>query len=412
MASLTRKRQCRFWIACYTDATGVQRQRSTRETVRAKAQTIAELYEAPYRKKMTESQVRRTMTEIFKDASGETLTHPTLDAWLSTWLERTKPEVAKATHDKYSDVVALARKFARTMVAKQVDLVTPADVLAFRGELLKARSVGTTNNALKILRQALKAAWVDGLITENPAARVGRAKRSSDEKEAQSKQPFTETQLRELLSVADDEWRGMILAGIYSAGQRLSDIATMTARQVDLAGGTVRFDTNKTERTVIVPIVDAWREDLAMRAKSREPNAPLFPKAAARVKASRGRVGRVSNTFRTLLSRIGLVCQINKIEGAVDGRRRVTPYSFHSFRHTATSMLKNAGVSDAIARDIVGHESEAVSANYTHIADETKRAALTKLPDLTLSGLEPPNPKTKSSNETTDRNPRGVRRAR
>jgi hypothetical protein len=30
-------------------------------------------------------------------------------------------------------------------------------------------------------------------------------------------------------------------------------------------------------------------------------------------------------------------------------------------------LLKNAGVSDAAARDIIGHESEAVSRNYTHI---------------------------------------------
>jgi integrase len=52
-------------------------------------------------------------------------------------------------------------------------------------------------------------------------------------------------------------------------------------------------------------------------------------------------------------------------------------------RHTATSLLKNAGVSDVIARDIIGHDSAAVSANYTHIDQETKRVALDKLPDVT-----------------------------
>jgi integrase len=57
--------------------------------------------------------------------------------------------------------------------------------------------------------------------------------------------------------------------------------------------------------------------------------------------------------------------------------------SFHNLRHTTTSMLKNAGISDSVARDIVGHESAAVSANYTHIDRETKRTALDKLPDVT-----------------------------
>jgi len=33
--------------------------------------------------------------------------------------------------------------------------------------------------------------------------------------------------------------------------------------------------------------------------------------------------------------------------------------------------------------DIVGHETEAVSRNYTRIADDAKRTAINKLPDIT-----------------------------
>jgi integrase len=56
--------------------------------------------------------------------------------------------------------------------------------------------------------------------------------------------------------------------------------------------------------------------------------------------------------------------------------------SFHSLRHTTTSLLKNAGVSDVVARDIIGHESEAISRNYTHIDAETKGNAVDKMPDV------------------------------
>jgi hypothetical protein len=44
--------------------------------------------------------------------------------------------------------------------------------------------------------------------------------------------------------------------------------------------------------------------------------------------------------------------------------------------------MKNAGVSASVVMDIIGHESEAISAHYTHVDEETKRAALNKLPDL------------------------------
>jgi hypothetical protein len=37
---------------------------------------------------------------------------------------------------------------------------------------------------------------------------------------------------------------------------------------------------------------------------------------------------------------------------------------------------------------MVGHESAAVSACYTHIDDATKRAALSKLPDFTKAPAE------------------------
>jgi len=49
----------------------------------------------------------------------------------------------------------------------------------------------------------------------------------------------------------------------------------------------------------------------------------------------------------------------------------------------STSLLKNAGATDVVARDIIGHESAAVSRNYTHIDVETKRAAIDKMPDVT-----------------------------
>jgi ABC-2 type transport system ATP-binding protein len=63
-------------------------------------------------------------------------------------------------------------------------------------------------------------------------------------------------------------------------------------------------------------------------------------------------------------------------------RRSTNELSFHSLRHTATSRLKNAGVSDVGARDSSGHESGAVSRNYTHIDQSTKRKAIDKMPDI------------------------------
>ena len=85
----------------------------------------------------------------------------------------------------------------------------------------------------------------------------------------------------------------------------------------------------------------------------------------------------------------GLVCQVaqprdhlSKGKGR-DTKRDTSKVSFHSLRHSATSLLKSAGVSDSVTMDIIGHETAAVSRSYTHIADDAKRAAVNKLPDVT-----------------------------
>jgi integrase len=52
-------------------------------------------------------------------------------------------------------------------------------------------------------------------------------------------------------------------------------------------------------------------------------------------------------------------------------------------RHSAVTLLKAHGVNDAMAREIVGHESAAVSRQYTHLSTDDLRKAMQRLPDVT-----------------------------
>jgi integrase len=54
-------------------------------------------------------------------------------------------------------------------------------------------------------------------------------------------------------------------------------------------------------------------------------------------------------------------------------------------RRSAVTLLKAAGVSDFFAREIVGHESAAVSRQYSHLTTEHKRDAMRNLPDVTAN---------------------------
>ena len=60
--------------------------------------------------------------------------------------------------------------------------------------------------------------------------------------------------------------------------------------------------------------------------------------------------------------------------------------SFHSLRHTAVSLLKDAGIPDAVVMALVGHESAAMSHRYTHVGKEALARAAASMPEINQRG--------------------------
>ena len=59
--------------------------------------------------------------------------------------------------------------------------------------------------------------------------------------------------------------------------------------------------------------------------------------------------------------------------------------SFHSLRHAAATWLRDVGVSESIAMEIVRHDSKSVDRAYVHSDPERIRAEINKLPSLEVS---------------------------
>jgi integrase len=188
-----------------------------------------------------------------------------------------------------------------------------------------------------------------------------------------------------LASASNTEWFGLILFGLYT-GQRLKDVATLTNQNLDLDRNEVRLVTSKTGRQQIIPLSSPLRryieeDDLL---DSDDPAAPLFPKVYADVERT-GNVQRLSSAFYELLVDAGLArARSRKNNGRGRSvKRETSELSFHSLRHTATSLMSNAGISPAIVQDVIGHDSPEMSAHYTHIEEEAKRRAVESMPDIT-----------------------------
>ena len=62
--------------------------------------------------------------------------------------------------------------------------------------------------------------------------------------------------------------------------------------------------------------------------------------------------------------------------------RTVNALSFHSFRHTLTSLMANAGVPVEVRQKFTGYASAEMNQRYTHHEIATLRGAVHKLPML------------------------------
>jgi len=203
-------------------------------------------------------------------------------------------------------------------------------------------------------------------VNVNEAERVTLLKR----RDRFERRPFTIDELKRILKVADDEWRGMILFGLYT-GQRLGDIATLTWQNLDLQRAELRLVTTKTGRRQAIPIAPPLFRFIESLPAGDATDAPLFPRTYATAQRHK-HAGNLSNQFYGILVAAGLAqnkshkAEPEKGKGR-SAKREQNDVSFHSLRHTATSLLKSAGVGEAIAMEFVGHDSTSVSRQYTHI---------------------------------------------
>jgi len=116
--------------------------------------------------------------------------------------------------------------FLGPKAGQPIHYVIPAQVAAWRDARAKKATPRTANNKLKIIRILFQSAWRDGLITDNPAAKVASLRVGESTRRA-----FTLPELKSILRVASPEWRGIILAGLYT-GQRLKDMRAESVRVV------------------------------------------------------------------------------------------------------------------------------------------------------------------------------------
>jgi integrase len=336
---------------------------------------VAQEYEQVTRRKKTFRQIQRTLESLREEISGEVAPRATLRQVAEGWLATKRPETAAGTQDFYT----LSVKKLLNALAQKADLpvaeITRADLIRYRNSM-SGLSGRTTNQHLKVVRMIFKLAGKDGLIADDPAEFVDPVKVRADGK---SKRPFRMEQLRALLDVADPEWKSMIYFGLYT-GQRLGDVARLTWENLDLPNSVIRLTTQKTGKSLIIPLAEPLARHVESLPCADDPHTPLHPRAFGFME-THGRTGGLSNQFADLLAQAGLRKKPSHSKGT-GGKQELSALSFHSLRHTATTLLHEAGVPAAVAQALIGHDSEAIHQIYIGVGLEALKKAADSFPDV------------------------------
>jgi len=382
MASIHRKNRSPYWQAYWRDESGRPHCRSTKQTKRKEAQRIADAWELTAKHKRSAQHVRSVFAEVYRDAYGSELPSTTFREHANKWLSEKRLEASTASLRSYSTTVNHFATHLSERADQDLTIISRQDIVAWRSNLASRLFHVTTNRHLKTLRSIFKSAKLDGLILENPVDAVASVSPSQTDRET-GRRPFSLSEIQAVLSLADDEWRSLIRFGFYT-GQRLTDIALFTWNNIDLERGEIRFVARKTGKRVAIPICEALRAHILSLPTRDDPSAPIHPRSRETV-TRQGYSSTLSQQFSELLVRAGLRSDTTTHRSRGIGRsnrRRREELSFHSLRHSVTTLLHEANVPGAVAQALIGHDSEAVHENYISVGMEAVRQAAGRLPAL------------------------------
>ena len=378
MASLRRFPRSPYWYACFTRPDGKQVQVSTKETDKRRAQKIADRFDAAAKTArmglLVERQARKVIADIYEISNRHTLASDSIAVFFNRWLSQIKVEARPKTHRRYTGIVQQFLHWLGPRAQIGISHLSSVEVTGFRDYLRREHSPATANLYVSVLQAGLSKAFSEGLVDVNEAARVSRLKTTKN----QTRRVFTDTELRAILRVADPEWKGMILTGLYT-GLRLGDVASLAWNNVNLETRELSTRTQKTGRQQVLPLAQPLHSYLVTVA-SADRKGPIFPRAYE-LRQRDIPNGMLSSQFYRLMETAGIVDR--RTHKKSDQPRAAVGLGFHALRHTATTLLKQSGASDVVAREIIGHQSAAVSRTYSHIDTATLRLAIDRLPDLT-----------------------------
>jgi integrase len=386
-----------FWYACYTTADGRRLKKSTKERNQAKAKLIAETLQnaenIAAERTLTARRTRDLLSDVLQRVSGEKLHVFTVEQWFDHFVKQKQKSRADKTALRHEQMMTEFVEFLGHRAPLNIAAISSKDIAGFRDHRQsRGLAPSTLNTDMTVLSAAFNAALRQGHISVNPCLAIEPLKNKT-----QRKGVFTPEQVTAILEAIEDmefaaprggklpkdrnealrrDWKGLILVAFYS-GLRLGDAANLRFKHIDLVSEikTLRLDQGKTGAEIVIVIHPVLEDYLLSLSAPETDEAFIFPTLAQR------NIAALSKAFGKIMERAHIEQRVirEKSESSESGRK-VFALSFHSLRHSFTSILANAGVPEETRMELTGHKERAVHQRYTHRELQRLAEAIGTLP--------------------------------
>ncbi len=376
------QRRGKFWHAVWFIA-GRRYAQTTGQTDKREAETrLAEIMR-PF---LVEDEIRtlESVKARIEGAKGELATldiqqHPPLEisaAWDAYEKSSNRPDSGPATLETYALQWGcferwLAEKYPTVKTLREVN----PDIAGEYAAHLKGRGVtpNTFNKHIRVCSMVFRVLKAKARLEDNPWEQIQRKKGLLP----QSRRELTVEELKRICQSAEGELRIMLALGLY-LGARLADAATMEWGNIDLKRGLIRYRPRKTARRsgleLTVPLHPTLTAILA-EIPSEKRQGYILP-GMEKLYTETGPYA-VSHIIQKHFEKNGIVTQR---EGK--GIRKVVSAGFHSLRHSAVTLLREAGAPLSVTMAIVGHSTLAMHDTYTHAGEAAMKAAIGAMPAI------------------------------
>ncbi len=335
--------------------------------------------------------VEVVLAEVYGDAHGSRLTfRDAVPLYLEYAATRKRPSTLKGDRSRLEMMMrtpwagefltglrsetltrwATARTAAPFGGAPQEPGNEPGQVYVSTGRRARTRATSgaTVNRDLNLGSALFRWARRMGHVTENPFREVERFSEKGRERTIH----LTAVEARALVDGAPPFLRPVLVLAL-STGMRKGSLLALRWRSVSIEGKAlhVEAETEKAGRGLTIPLT-AWPLG-ALRALRDARKVPAVDGSDAVLVCQ----GGAPLTEKVL--RLGFTRAVRECEAIpTDKRGRVT---FHTLRHTAATIMYEAGVPLSVIARILGHSTLSVTLRYAHFTDDLARDAVERLGD-------------------------------